>query len=267
MENIYKKLYRETWRHRDGRKNIIAVIVDGPGAGEKIYLSDGEILWASGEDSILVNMKERLTNFSGSGLFESKEGWIFCETVGMRPALVICGAGHVSIPIIRLGRSIGFHVTVLDDRESFSRTARLAGADQVICKPFEAGMEEIRGTEDTYFVIVTRGHRYDTMCLKLALKKKHAYVGMMGSRRRVEGYTKELLAFLAGEQEESREAELPFERQYYLRIESDGQEKRKPVCWFVQKDRWNELEEKELSDYLQFREEEILFLDSMMSGS
>lgn len=62
-------------------------------------------------------------------------------------------------------------------------------------------------------------------------------------------------------------AELPFERQYYLRIESDGQEKRKPVCWFVQKDRWKELEEKGLPDYLQFREEEILFLNSMMGGS
>lgn len=261
MENIYKKLYQETWRHTGGRKNIIASVVDGPGAGEKIYLSDGEILWVSGEDSTLINRKESLMNFSGSGLLESKEGRIFCETVGTRPELVICGAGHVSIPIIRLGKSIGFHVTVLDDRESFSRNARLAGADRVICKPFTDGMEEIQGTKDTYFVIVTRGHRYDTMCLKLALKKKYAYVGMMGSRRRVgivkeqllaegtdreilervhtpiglpigaetpeeiavsvmaeiiqikssvgrsEGYTKELLAFLAGEQEESRERE------------------------------------------------------------
>lgn len=62
-------------------------------------------------------------------------------------------------------------------------------------------------------------------------------------------------------------AELPFERQYYLRIESSGQGKRKPVCWFVQKGRWRELEEKGIPDYLKFREEEILFLNSTMDGS
>ncbi|MCI8320432.1 MAG: ATP-binding cassette domain-containing protein [Dorea sp.] len=62
-------------------------------------------------------------------------------------------------------------------------------------------------------------------------------------------------------------AELPFEKQYYLRAENGGgQEKREPVCWFVQKDRWRELEEKGIPDYLKFKEEAILFLDSMMSG-
>jgi xanthine dehydrogenase accessory factor len=46
-------------------------------------------------------------------------------------------------------------------------------------------MAQIEGNPDTYFVIVTRGHRYDTQCLRLALQKTNAYIGMMGSRRRV----------------------------------------------------------------------------------
>lgn len=54
-------------------------------------------------------------------------------------------------------------------------------------------------------------------------------------------------------------AELPFERQYFLRPEGKqgGEE---PVCWFVQKDRWRELDEKGMPDYLRFPEEQILFL-------
>lgn len=191
-ENVYKELYLRLVQHRAGGKNIFAVVVDGPCAGETIYLSDREVRWVSKEDSIFIDMKNRLGNISGAGLFESEGGRVFYEEIEDRPVLVICGAGHVSIPIIRLGKSIGFYVTVLEDRESFSENARLAGADQVLCEPFASGMEKIQGTRDMYFVIVTRGHRYDTMCLKLALKKEHAYVGMMGSRRRV-GIVKEQL--------------------------------------------------------------------------
>ena len=110
---------------------------------------------------------------------------IFRERIGVRKKLYICGGGHVSMPIIRIGKMIGFSVTVLEDRPKFADNARAAGADQVLCEPFGDGLGRITGDEDSWFVIVTRGHRYDTECLESILKKRHAYVGMMGSRRRV----------------------------------------------------------------------------------
>jgi xanthine dehydrogenase accessory factor len=67
----------------------------------------------------------------------------------------------------------------------FADNARRANADNVICDSFQHAMNSIEGSNDTYFVIVTRGHRYDIECLRMAVKKPHAYVGMMGSRRRV----------------------------------------------------------------------------------
>ena len=110
---------------------------------------------------------------------------IFRERIGVRKKLYICGGGHVSMPIIRIGKMIGFSVTVLEDRPKFADNARAAGADQVLCEPFGDGLGRIPGDEDSWFVIVTRGHRYDTECLECILRKRHAYVGMMGSRRRV----------------------------------------------------------------------------------
>ena len=62
--------------------------------------------------------------------------------------------------------------------------ARRAGADTVLCQPFEEGLKKIPGDRDTYFIIVTRGHRYDQVCLEKIMKKEHAYIGMMGSRTR-----------------------------------------------------------------------------------
>lgn len=70
---------------------------------------------------------------------------IFGEVVGGQKKIVICGGGHVSLPIIQLGRQIGCYVTVLEDRPKFADNARRAGADKVICDTFEAGLEQIPG--------------------------------------------------------------------------------------------------------------------------
>ncbi len=107
--------------------------------------------------------------------------------------LVICGGGHVSIPIIQMGKMLDYHVTVLEDRPLYADRARQAGADEVICDAFTTALERIEGGADTYFVVVTRGHRYDVECIQSILRKKSAYVGMMGSKVR-SGEVKRTLA-------------------------------------------------------------------------
>ena len=66
------------------------------------------------------------------------------------------------MPIIRMGKMLGFVVTVIEDRPKFADNARAAGADRVICEPFASGLAQIRGDSDSWFIIVTRGHRYDS---------------------------------------------------------------------------------------------------------
>lgn len=58
-------------------------------------------------------------------------------------------------------------------------------------------------------------------------------------------------------------AELPFEKQYYLLPEGEhaSNAKRERICWFVQKDKWPEIEKKGLPDYLKFPVEHILLLE------
>ena len=55
----------------------------------------------------------------------------------------------------------------------------------MICEPFARGLEKVKGDADTFFIIVTRGHQYDKECLNAISRKPHAYIGMIGSRRRV----------------------------------------------------------------------------------
>ena len=89
---------------------------------------------------------------------------------------------------------IGCPVTVLEDRPQFAEHARQAGATKVICDSFENGLAQIPGDTDTFFIIVTRGHRSDQLCLKLISQKDHAYIGMMGSRTRVAKVKESLMA-------------------------------------------------------------------------
>lgn len=121
-----------------------------------------------------------------SAFRENQEAPVFVEKLGQSPKLLICGGGHVSVPVIRMGKMLSFSVIVLEDRPKFADHARAAGADQVICAPFEETLKNWILDQDTYVVIVTRGHRYDEECLHavLAGKTACAYVGMMGSRRR-----------------------------------------------------------------------------------
>jgi len=147
-------------------------VLAGEHAGEK-RLSCGDGVGAEGEQKVkALHDTESQTR-------------IYRERIGRTPKMIICGAGHVSMPIIRMGKRLGFMVTVIEDRPKFADHARAAGADQVLCELFSDGLSKIRGDSDSWFIIVTRGHRYDTECLEAILRKPYAYVGMMGSRRRV----------------------------------------------------------------------------------
>lgn len=133
---------------------------------------------------ILGELSAQASKLPDCGIYAAGFGTVFCEVLGRDKKIVICGGGHVSIPVIQIGRMLGFHVTVLEDRPKFADHARQAGASQVFCESFAEGLGKIQGDGDTYFVIVTRGHRYDQECLLEIAKKKHAYIGMIGSRRR-----------------------------------------------------------------------------------
>ena len=79
-----------------------------------------------------------------------------------------------------LAKHTGFHVTVLEDRPFFADQARAAGADQVICDDFASALEKIPGGSDTYFLVVTRGHRYDGICLTAIFEKGTGICGNDG---------------------------------------------------------------------------------------
>jgi len=108
------------------------------------------------------------------------------EHYSIKPRLIILGGGHIALPLCRFGASLGFSVTVFDDRPSFANGARFPEASAVICDAFENVSVRLSVTRNDYVVVVTRGHRHDGLCLQSILSGQFPrYLGMIGSKRRV----------------------------------------------------------------------------------
>ena len=109
--------------------------------------------------------------------------------------LIVVGAGHVAQPMAHMGAILGYRVTVLDDRPDFATHKRFPDADRLIRADFSDPFADVVLHERSFLLLVTRGHKYDFECLIRALRADPppAYIGMIGSRRRVRATYVQLL--------------------------------------------------------------------------
>lgn len=109
---------------------------------------------------------------------------VFVEPIEGAPRLVIFGAGHVGKATAALARGIGFAVTVVDDREELNDEARFPGCARVLAEPREAAAK-LAPTEHDWLLVVTHDHRLDEEALDTFARLPHAYLGVIGSRRKI----------------------------------------------------------------------------------
>jgi xanthine dehydrogenase accessory factor len=118
--------------------------------------------------------------------YEEDQVELFVEVQRRPPTLIIVGAGHVAQPLATLGKLIDFEVAVIDDRPQYANKKRFPQADQVIAAPFRSTLHNWPIDADTFIVLVTRGHSHDVECLLEVIDSPARYIGMIGSKRRVQ---------------------------------------------------------------------------------
>lgn len=99
--------------------------------------------------------------------------------------LIILGGGHIAQPLAAAGSLLGYHVTVFDDRPEFVSFEHVPAADRGVSSSFEYIEENLDFGPRSSVIIVTRGHQHDLECLQKVLKHPVAYIGMVGSSRKV----------------------------------------------------------------------------------
>ena len=162
------------------------VVLEDPDVGETLHGTLGSEAWdREGADAARRALADARHKDGVVALDGGAETYL--EVPRPVPDLVIVGAGHIALPMARLGAGLGFRVWVLDDRPDFATQERFPEAHRVIRADFADPFREVPIHGRTHVLLVTRGHRYDYDCLVKVLghDPAPAYIGMIGSRRRV----------------------------------------------------------------------------------
>jgi xanthine dehydrogenase accessory factor len=120
--------------------------------------------------SRLVHYTLRQEGPDAVGMLCGGEATVFVEVYQPSPTLLIVGGGHIGQPLAEMARLVGFHVRVVDVRPERATVPQLDPAAV---------------TPQTYVVLITEDHVTDERALHQVLDTPAAYVGMIGSRRKV----------------------------------------------------------------------------------
>ena len=181
---------------QSGGRAVLVTAIDGPAAGKKLLYGQagpaGEpgVLHSNLPDQLAAEAAEAARGAWGlspgaTGTGGAQGARYFREVFGSPPRLLILGGGHIALSLCQMAHLLGYRIVVVDDRPSFANQARFPQADEVICGDFREVLARLRIGPETYAVVVTRGHRQDEECLDHLLRTEAAYVGSIGSRRRI----------------------------------------------------------------------------------
>ncbi len=106
---------------------------------------------------------------------------VFIEPFAPSIHLIICGAGHIALPLSANAKMMGFKVTVIDNRKEFANKKRFPHVDKIILGDHAKELTKVLINSNTYIAIVTQGNEFDFECLKVVVKSRAGYIGVISS--------------------------------------------------------------------------------------
>ncbi|MFQ5851714.1 MAG: XdhC family protein [Candidatus Binatia bacterium] len=197
MSRLIEELIRVKQEHTAA---VLATVVEVEGngfaeSGEKCLVRDGRIsvgtIRHEGlQEAILREAEVRLREERSKLvpldlLLPGAKVEVYFDVMPSPPKLIVVGAGHIAVPLVKFAKGLDFHVTVIDDRVLFANRDRFPDADEVSVGDMAETLKGMTITPSTYIVLITRGHKYDEPCLREIIHSPARYIGMIGSRRRV----------------------------------------------------------------------------------
>ncbi len=131
---------------------------------------------------------------------------VFVQSFAPAPQMLVFGAIDFAAAVARVGKFLGYRVTVCDARGVFATRKRFPEADKVVVEWPHRFLESAEVDARTVICVLTHDPKFDVPLLEAALKTDAAYIGAMGSRRthddrlarlRDEGVSEESLARIA----------------------------------------------------------------------
>jgi len=204
--DVYEELVRE---REAGRSCALAVIVNATGSipsyetAKMLVREDGSIVGTIGGGAgeaavireakdVLVSGRPKLVSFDlhenprmDLGMVCGGSLNVFIEAIIPPPVAYLFGAGHVGRLVAQAAKIARFEVEVIDDRPEFANEDRFPDARAIHAGETEASLKALKPNRHSLIFIATRGHVFDALALRWAVETPAAYIGMIGSKRKV----------------------------------------------------------------------------------
>jgi len=198
-------IYNEIEKIRNsGKKAALCIIVDTQGstprkAGAKmIVFEDKKVIGSVGggnlEKEVIDKAYEAIEqNYPVKFTYElmkdlsmhcGGKAEVYIEPLIPMNKIVLFGAGHVGKAVAEFASRLGFHVTVYDERKETIDQLNIEGVT-AIHDQYESALQDLIFDERTYIVVVTPQHAHDEKITAFCAKKPYAYLGMIGSKKKV----------------------------------------------------------------------------------
>ena len=109
----------------------------------------------------------------------------FVMPVSLPARAIVFGGGHVGRATVSALSRVGFCCTLFDCRPEFAQHSRVPEAHDVILGDYDNIAASLTLDEHDFVIIMTHTHRSDYALLEQVLRRPLAYVGLMGSRRKI----------------------------------------------------------------------------------
>ena len=180
---------------QDGRPAAIATVLDGPSAGRKLALVDGQAVGGLGVTELLDQSVARDTaglleqgitmvrRYGADGATIGDDLRVFVQSFALPPRMIIFGAIDFSAALAPLAREVGYRVTICDARPAFLESSRFARAAEVVNDWPDRYLAEQELDDRDVVLVFTHDPKFDEPALTAALATRAGYIGALGSRR------------------------------------------------------------------------------------
>ncbi len=162
----------------------------GGGRVEKQVLDAARGMLNQGEAATATTLRYHLTRELGMCCGGEME--VLVEPMIPTPFLLVCGGGHIAQALVPLVGPLGFVPIVVEDLEELGNAQRFPQATRIIDSFDPRDWHDVPLDERSYVVIVTRDHQVDQQLLEALLPYDLAYLGMIGSERKVRMFRQRL---------------------------------------------------------------------------
>jgi len=166
-----------------GKDGLIAGTIGG-GITEAKVIEEAKQAMKEGKGRFLVYHLTKEAAALDEGAICGGDMKIFIDVLQPKEEVLIFGAGHIAVCVSKLAKTVGFKVTIIDDRKEFANQDRFPEADEIIAEETEKALTHLKVTPSTYIIILTRGHLKDEEVLGSVIRSNATYIGMIGSRKK-----------------------------------------------------------------------------------